>query len=141
MTWKRFLLINERRGQTEDTVRGKAISCIRDSPHVDVLQDPSVLKGWYHVGRDMGLGKAEALGLKRVLHLAGTVVGRDVGVIDMVRLKGMSEELGGEEAEVAFNREHLSLHMQMIMRGCSVTTRIKTEAAVLHHLQTVDGGR
>ena len=76
-----------------------------------------------------------------MLHHARAIVGRDVGVIRMLRLEGPGKVLGGEEAEMVFDRENLRLHVQMILRSGGVATSAEAQATILDHLKTADGGR
>ena len=59
----------------------------------------------------------------------------------MVWLEGASQVLGGKEAEVVFDRENPSLHVQMVKGDGSVATSAQAKATVLNQLEATDGGR
>ena len=48
-------------------------------------------------------------------------------------LESSGEKLLTQEMQMVFDREHVGLVVQMLHRGCSVTTRHDSETVILHH--------
>ena len=58
-----------------------------------------------------------------MFHFVRTAINVDVSMVRVVRSKRAGKVLGCEPPEVIFDRQNLTLHVQVVRRGSKVATR------------------